>query len=163
MFGSPLQQANHITTRHIPQYNIEYIKPFSAEIYKAYHSYFQDKTSDNNISGAQKDLPDWYHSNWFIYDVEDPIIDRLDFHGLNRAETQYWLEYMKYNAQRFSKKINIITGRGNHSRQTFTKDISTKMTTGNDSTGILEDFVFRWLKQNHYRYIKHPGNFDVYT
>lgn len=170
MFGSPMCQlvgpSNNRTTipTSLPIIMLDQIKPLSADTYKAYDNYFQDKSLDRiGATNAERDLPAWFNSNWHLFEEPPSLIDRLDFHGLNKAETQYWLEYMQKNPSRFNKKVNIITGRGNHSRRTINIDISTKIMTKNDSTGILEDFVFRWLKQHRYRFVKRLGQFDIYN
>ena len=164
IFGNPIDKYYNQKSLVIQHPNIlpEYIKPFTEDIYREYDYYFQNKDDKLNITCAQMDLPIWFSRNWILYDDSIKKVDRLDFHGLNRAETQYWLEYLEKNQDRFSKIIHIITGRGNHATQTYRRDISIKIMSKNDSTGVLEDFVYRWLKQHHYRFVKHPGSYDVY-
>lgn len=151
-FGTPLSSINNTVSRHTA--NLELIQPLTDKCYDEYSEYFANKDI------IQMDLPQWFAKNWILYE-EEFFISRIDFHGLNRSETQYWLEYFEKNRHVFSKNVLLITGRGNNSQQRINRDISTVIIYKNDSTGILEDFVYRWLTQHRYRFHKRPGSFEV--
>ena len=130
------------------------INPMNDKCYKDYALYF------SNRDIIKLDLSNWYANNWVLYQ-EEYFIGKIDFHGLNKSETQYWLEYFQKNRHYFAKNVQLITGRGNNSNTRIHKDISTVIISKNDSTGVLEDFVFRWLNQNKFKFIKRPGSFEV--
>lgn len=92
----------------------------------------------------------------------DNFGSEIDLHGATQEATLFWLEYQNRNRHRYTYPLHVITGRGNHSRHRLKKDLAEIFYTGNDSTGILENLVQNWLKQNNIFYKKYPGNFVIY-
>ena len=154
LFGGGKSKIEYRPTITSTTPNIDYIKSLIPEAYKEYLDYF------NNEEQVRRDLPEWFNKNWLLYQ-EDYFYSRIDFHGLTKSETQFWLEYLEKNRHLFAKKVQLITGRGNNSRTRVNNDISIKILTQNDSTGILEDFVYRWLRQNRFKFIKRAGSFEI--
>lgn len=92
----------------------------------------------------------------------DNFGSRIDLHGATQEATLFWLEYQNRNRKHYAYPLQVITGRGNHSRHRLKKDLAEIFYTGNDSTGILENLVQNWLKQNNVYYKKSSGNFVIY-
>jgi len=154
MFGNPMKSIIESSKTNSFQTNIDYIKPLSNSNYNSYLEYFM------NIEQIKLEMPVWYNQNWHLYE-DSSFKTKIDFHGLTKTETLFWLEYFEKNRQMFVKKPFFITGRGNHSAQRLNKDISTIIISKNDSTGILEDFVYKWLVQHRFRFIKKTGSFEI--
>jgi len=154
--GNPLTTLPQLPTNNN---NLQGFKlSISKEIYTIYENVFLGK---NDIVGDINVI------NRAIYFTEQWIINnnigsKIDLHGMTRENTLFWLEYQKQNRNIYKYPMNVITGRGNHSKSHHKKDIADVLLTGNNSTGILEDLVLNWLKQNHQQYIKYTGNFVLY-
>ena len=154
--GNPLTNLPQLQTNNN---NLQGFKlSISKEIYTIYENVFLGK---NDIIGDINVI------NRAIYFTEQWIMNnnsgsKIDLHGMTRENTLFWLEYQKQNRNIYTYPMNIITGRGNHSKSHHKKDIADVLLTGNNSTGILEDLVLNWLKQNHQQYTKYTGNFILY-
>lgn len=154
--GNPLTKLPKLNTPQI--YNDPILLKISDEIYKIYENVF---SGNSNTQGDIKIINRAIHfTNQWINN--DNIDTKIDLHGITKEGTLFWLEYQKRNRNKYSYPLNVITGRGNHSSQHIKRDISDIILTGNNSTGILEDLVYNWLKQNHQRHIKYTGNFIIY-
>jgi hypothetical protein len=130
----------------------------SKEIYTIYENVFLGKTEiPGDIKVINRAI--YFTEQWI---TNDNIGSNIDLHGMTKENTLFWLEYQKQNRNLYKYPINIITGRGNHSKVHHKKDIADMLLTGNNSTGILEDLVLNWLKQNHQRHVKYTGNFIIY-
>lgn len=92
----------------------------------------------------------------------DNFGSKIDLHGATQEATLFWLEYQNRNRARYTYPLQVITGRGNHARHRLKKDLAEIFYTGNDSTGILENLVQNWLKQNSIFHKKSSGNFVIY-
>lgn len=154
--GNPLTKLQKLNNYQI--INNTPLLAISEDIYKIYENVF---LGNSNIQGDIKVVNRAiYFTNQWINN--NNIESRIDIHGITKEGTLFWLEYQKRNRNLYKYPINLITGRGNHSNQHIKKDISDIILTGNNSTGILEDLVYNWLKQNHQRHIKYTGNFIIY-
>ena len=128
--------------------NEEYIKDLDEQTYNKYLFDFVNKHLGNNFV---------YHT--FKNNGEDLITSNIDFHGFDIKSTQFYLQYIRINKQHYNFPIKIITGRGLHSNKHIKYDISSIILDKNDSTGMLENFVWKWLNQYHISFIKKPGFF----
>jgi hypothetical protein len=130
----------------------------SKEIYSIYENVFLGKTEisgDNKIINRAIQFTEQWITN-------NNTSSNIDLHGMTKENTLFWLEYQKQNRNMYKYPMNIITGRGNHSKSRYKRDVADMLLTGNNSTGILEDLVLNWFKQNHQQYIKYTGNFVLY-
>jgi len=130
--------------------NENYIFDLDEQTYNQFLLDFKNKNIDNYFVSI------WLHKNG-----ETLITSHIDFHGLDIKSTQFYLQYFRINKIHYKYPINIITGRGLHSNKHIKKDISSIILDKNDSTGILENFVCKWLNQNHIIFIKKPGFFII--
>ena len=130
--------------------NENFINNLDEKTYNQYLVDFENKNLDNN-----------FVYNWLNNNGESLITSSIDFHYFYKEDVQFWLEYYKKNVQYFNHPISIITGRGNHASKHIKYDISSIILFKNDSTGILEDFVWRWLTQNQICFRKTPGKFII--
>jgi hypothetical protein len=153
--GNPLTILPQIPTN----YNNTVSKlSISKEIYSIYENVFLGKTEisgDNKIINRAIQFTEQWITN-------NNTSSKIDLHGMTKENTLFWLEYQKQNRNMYNYPMNIITGRGNHSKSHHKKDLADMILTGNNSTGILEDLVLNWFKQNHQHYIKYTGNFVLY-
>jgi len=144
----------------LPTNNINHLckLSISKDIYTIYENVFLGK---KEVSGDIKIINRAIHfaEQWI---TNNNIGSKIDLHGMTKENTLFWLEYQKQNRNLYKYPMNIITGRGNHSKSHHKKDVADILLTGNNSTGILEDLVFNWLKQNQQQHIKYTGNFVIY-
>jgi hypothetical protein len=128
--------------------NEEYIIDLDEQTYNEYLFDFENKNVGNN-----------FVNNWLKNNGENLLTSHIDFHGFDIKSTKFYLQYFRVNKHLYKFPIKIITGRGSHSNKHIKYDISSIILDKNDSTGLLENFVWKWLKQYHISFIKKPGFF----
>jgi hypothetical protein len=128
--------------------NEEYITDLDEQTYEEYLFHFINKNVENK-----------FVTIWLKNNGENLITSNIDFHHFDMSSTQFYLQYFRNNKHHYTFPIKIITGRGIHSNKHIKYDISTIILDKNDSTGILENFVWKWLSQHHIPFIKKPGFF----
>lgn len=155
--GNPLTRLPNIDVRNRPSI-VNRLLNIDDRVYDIYEDVFLGKAEimgDVDIINRAINFTEQWLNN-------DNLGSKIDLHGITREGALFWLEYQKRNRQNYKYPITLITGRGSHSHLQVKKDLAEVLLTGNNSTGILEDMVLTWLKQNHQRHIKYTGNFVIY-
>lgn len=126
---------------------VDIIKPIPEEIYAEYEAALYGNANTE------------YMREFCEIFIPNNSAEKVDLHGLYVRDAQFVLEYILNNRDKYIFPLSIISGRGSHSFNKPNIDMSVRILSQNYTTGKLEDFVLRWLRQHRVRFTHRLGCF----